>query len=164
MHHVDFGSSVSGCERAPFVVPASGGKWKDRLKAIVRLRAHEQIAGRFGRAAATAARRQAASTYKQYVCFAVLRNLVLAAPKSAIYSFASPYLFGLAFPTSSSLLCHSSRNRRYWIPPAGAPRSLAASKIGSSVSRCEWQFVGVPASAGKRKPPKGGTPTMAACT
>ncbi len=30
--------------------------------------------------------------------------------------------------------------------------------------RCEWQFVGVPASAGKRKPPKGGTPTMAVCT
>ncbi len=35
---------------------------------------------------------------------------------------------------------------------------------GSSVSRCEWQPVGVPASAGKAKPPKGGTPTKAACT
>ena len=34
--------------------------------------------------------RQAASTYKQYVCFAFLRSLVLASPKAAIYSFASP--------------------------------------------------------------------------
>ena len=42
--------------------------------------------------------RQAASTYKQYVCFAFLRNLVLAAPKPAIYSFASPYWWLVAYP------------------------------------------------------------------
>ena len=36
--------------------------------------------------------------------------------------------------------------------------------FGSSVSRYAWCPVGVPASAGKAKPPKGGTPTKAACT
>ena len=39
--------------------------------------------------------RQAASTCKQYVCFAFLRNLVLAAPKPAIYFFASPNTGGV---------------------------------------------------------------------
>ena len=63
--------------------------------------------------------RQAASTYKQYVCFAFLRNLVLAAPKSAIYSFASPYLLnagGTSDRTASMTVSSASGARRVGWP------------------------------------------------